>query len=55
MDRRRESSVQRRATSAVKSEQAAGCADEMMQRLLEDGQTGRQEQKRVPPKRVEGY
>ena len=37
MDRRRESSVQRRATSAVKSERAAGCADEMMQQLLEDG------------------
>lgn len=28
--------MQRRATSAVKSEKAAGCADEMMQQLLED-------------------
>ena len=40
LQNRRESSVQRRAAAAVSAERAAGCADDMMQKMLDDAATG---------------
>ena len=40
LSNRRESSVQRRAAAAVSAERAAGCADDMMQKMLDDAATG---------------
>ena len=40
LQNRRESSVQRRAAAAVGAERATGCADDMMQKMLDDAATG---------------
>ena len=38
--RRRDSSVQRRAAAAASAERAASCADDLMQKMIEDSATG---------------